>query len=180
MKLLEKFFLPDTYAENVFSVDLDALKEKGIQLILCDIDNTLVAHDDPHPDHRARAFIEKVRKAGMECFLISNNRKKRVSGFAEKCGAKYYYSSLKPLKRQYKRILREHGFKIEEVAVIGDQLLTDIFGGKRMKFYTVLTAPLYTKDIFYTKINRLAEKVIYLMFEKQGKIRQGEYYGEIL
>ncbi len=180
MKLLDKFFLPDTYAESVFSVNLDALKEKGIQLILCDIDNTLVAHDDPHPDSRAKAFMNKVHLAGMDFLLISNNRKKRVSAFAEKCGAKYYYSSLKPLKRQYRRILKEQSVKSSEVAVIGDQLLTDILGGKRMGFYTVLTSPLYTKDIVYTKVNRFAESIIYLIFERQGKLKRGEYYGEIL
>lgn len=178
--MLEKFFLPDTYAKSVFSVNLDALKEKGIRLILCDIDNTLVAHDDPHPDQRAKAFMDKVHLSGMELFLISNNRKKRVSAFAEKCGANYYYSSLKPLKRQYQRILREQGYSYSEVAVIGDQLLTDILGGKRMHFYTVLTAPLYTKDIFYTKVNRVAERIIYSIFERQGKLKRGEYYGEIL
>ena len=180
MNLLEKYFLPDTYAENVFSVDLNALKDKGIKLILCDIDNTLVAHDDPHPDTRAKAFMERVNEAGMDFLLISNNNQKRVSVFADKCGAKYYYSSLKPLKRQYKRILKDTGMKHSEVAVIGDQLLTDILGGKRMKLYTVLTSPLYTKDIFYTKINRMGERLVYLIFEKQGKLKRGEYYGEIL
>ncbi|MBQ7889595.1 MAG: YqeG family HAD IIIA-type phosphatase [Erysipelotrichaceae bacterium] len=178
--LLEKFFLPDTYAENVFHIDLQALKNKGIKLILCDIDNTLVAHDDPHPDHNARAFMKCAEDAGMELFLISNNTQKRVSGFADKCGAKYYYSSLKPLKRQYKRILRDTGFHAGEVAVIGDQLLTDILGGKRMHFYTVLCAPLYTKDIIYTRITRLVENIVYAVLKKQGKLKRGEYYGEIL
>lgn len=178
--MLEKLFLPDTYAKNVFSVNLDALKERGITLILCDIDNTLVAFDDPHPDEFARKFIQKASLAGIDIVLISNNTRKRVSGFAEQCGAQYYYSSLKPLKRQYKVILQEKKRKISEVAVIGDQLLTDICGGKRMKFYTILTSPLYTRDIIYTRITRLAETMIYLVFEKQKKLIKGEYYGEIL
>ena len=180
MNLLERYFLPDTYAKNVFSVDLEALKQKGIKLILCDVDNTLVAFDDPHPDEFARAFIKKVRDSGLEVFLISNNTQKRVGGFAQKCGADYYYSSLKPLKRQYKRILKDTQLQPCEVAVLGDQLLTDICGGKRMKLYTVLTSPLYTKDIIYTKVTRLVEQIIYTVFEKQGKLKRGEYYGEIL
>ena len=180
MDLLERYFLPDSYAKNVFSVDLHALRKRGIELILCDIDNTLVAFDDPHPDEFARKFIAKVHEAGMQVVLISNNTQKRVSGFADQCSAKYYYSSLKPLKRQYRRILKETGLSADEVAVLGDQLLTDICGGKRMHFYTVLTSPLYTKDIIYTKITRIVENMIYFVFEKQGKLRKGEYYGEIL
>ena len=180
MDLLERYFLPDSYAKNVFSVNLDALKKRGIQLILCDIDNTLVAFDDPHPDEFARRFITKVQESGMDVVLISNNTQKRVSGFADQIGAKYYYSSLKPLKRQYKRILKEYDLSCNQVAVIGDQLLTDICGGKRMKMHTVLTSPLYTKDIIYTKITRIVENMIYFVFEKQGKLSRGEYYGEIL
>ena len=159
---------------------LQILKNRGIFLILCDIDNTLVAYDDAHPDERAKAFIEKVHQAQMDVVLISNNTKKRVSGFAELCQAEYYYSSLKPLKRQYKRILKEKSLRIDQVAIIGDQLLTDIWGGKRMKFYTVLTSPLYTKDIIYTKITRIAENMIYWIFDRQKKLKRGEYYGEIL
>ena len=180
MNLLERYFLPDSYAKNVFSVDLSALKARGIQLILWDIDNTLVAYDDPHPDQFAREFIAKVHESGMKVVLISNNTQKRVSAFADKCGAEYYYSSLKPLKRQYRRILKEYDLSFEQVAVIGDQLLTDICGGKRMHIYTVLTSPLYTKDIIYTKITRIVENMIYFVFEKQGKLIKGEYYGEIL
>ena len=85
MNLLERYFLPDSYAKNVFSVDLSALKARGIQLILCDIDNTLVAYDDPHPDQFAREFIAKVHESGMKVVLISNNTQKRVSAFADKC-----------------------------------------------------------------------------------------------
>jgi predicted HAD superfamily phosphohydrolase YqeG len=76
--------------------------------------------------------------------------------------------------------LKEYELSSDQVAVIGDQLLTDICGGKRMRIYTVLTSPLYTKDIIYTKITRIVENMIYFVFEKQGKLIKGEYYGEIL
>lgn len=178
--MLEKYFLPDTYAENVFAVDLKALKNEGIRLILCDIDNTLAAFDDVCPDERAKSFMKKVEQEGMQFLLISNNTKKRVRAFADRCNAGYYYSSTKPLKYQYKRILKEHHLSKSEVAVIGDQLLTDILGGKRMCFYTILTSPLTTSDIIYTKVTRIAERMIYFIFEKQGKLKRGEYYGKIL
>lgn len=178
--MLKMLFLPDTYAENVFQVNLEALKNKGIKLILCDIDNTLAAYDDPCPDQRAREFIERVVYAGMDVVLISNNTQTRVGAFAKKVNAKYYYSSLKPLKRQYKRILNEFGLQASEAAVIGDQLLTDILGGKRMKLYTVLTDPLVTRDIIYTRVTRIPERLVYWMMKKQGILKKGEYYGEIL
>lgn len=38
----------------------------------------------------------------------------------------------------YKKVLRDTGLQPEQCAVIGDQLLTDILGGNRMHFVTIL------------------------------------------
>ena len=52
-----KLFTPDYYVESYRAVDLDALYKRGIRLLVCDIDNTLVAHDCAKPDNDVRAFI---------------------------------------------------------------------------------------------------------------------------
>ena len=44
------------------------------------------------------------------------------------------------------------GIKKEEAVVIGDQLLTDIFGGNRKGLHTILVVPVATSDAFYHEI----------------------------
>ncbi|MGL4952914.1 MAG: HAD hydrolase-like protein, partial [Culicoidibacterales bacterium] len=52
-----------------------------------------------------------------------------------------------------------------KIANIGDQLLTDVFGGKLMGFHTILVQPLIAKDNIYASPSRLIEKFVAIDFE---------------
>ena len=52
-----KLFAPKKYIRDFRSVDVNALKNDGICLIICDIDNTLVAHDEKHPNEDVKGFV---------------------------------------------------------------------------------------------------------------------------
>lgn len=58
--------------------------------------------------------------------------------------------------------------KKEETVVIGDQLLTDVLGGNRSGFYTILVVPVAQSDGFATKLNRMIERRIMGWFRKKG------------
>ena len=59
----------------------------------------------------------------------------------------------------------------EEAVVIGDQLLTDVFGGNRSGFHTILVVPVAQTDGFSTKFNRFVERRILNWFRKKGMIQ---------
>ena len=61
-----KLFTPDYYVESYRTLDLERLKRHGIRVLVCDIDNTLAAHDEPLPDAQAIAFVRRVRDAGIQ------------------------------------------------------------------------------------------------------------------
>lgn len=50
--------------------------------------------------------------------------------------------------------------KNENIAVIGDQLLTDVYGANRCNMYSILVEPMKAKDIFVTRFNRIIERKI--------------------
>lgn len=77
-------------------------------------------------------------------------------------------------------MMRELNYPSSQIAVLGDQLLTDMLGANRMKFYTILTKPVAQKDLTCTKVNRIFENLIFAMLEKQGKLKRGEYDDKIL
>ena len=72
-----KLFTPDYYVESYRALDVERLKQHGIRLLVCDIDNTLAAHDEPLPDDAAKAFVKRVRDAGIQVVFISNNKRER-------------------------------------------------------------------------------------------------------
>lgn len=171
-----KLFYPKVYVQNFLDVNVEKLKKLGIKLIVCDIDNTLVAHDIAHPDEQVKAFIQRVQAAGLEIYLVSNNHYDRVSTFAKSLNVPCYPFAKKPLKKTYRQILKDAKVRPNEVAALGDQLLTDVLGANRMGIYPMLTQPLVQKDLKVTKINRTFENMIYRQLERKNLLKKGEYY----
>ena len=66
--------------------------------------------------------------------------------------------------------------KPSQIATVGDQLLTDIWGSNRMEFTSILVNPMGTTDYALTKINRLIEPFIYNKLEKRELLRKGNYF----
>lgn len=170
-----KLFNPKKYVKDFRYVDLNDLKKHNIKLIICDIDNTLVAHDESHPNEDVLAFVRRVKEAGFDFCLISNNFNDRVTIFAKDLNVPTYPMAKKPLKLTYKKIVKEMGYQSHEIASIGDQIMTDVLGGNRMKIYTILTSPLVERDIASTKINRKFENIVFKLLAKKGYLVKGEF-----
>ena len=72
------------------------------------------------------------------------------------------------------RYAENHNIKNKEMAIIGDQLFTDIKGAKRFGCYSILVDPINNDEHIFTKINRLRE----LRLQKKMKdFERGKYYG---
>ena len=72
-------YVPDLLVDKLDDINLLTLKEKGINYLLVDVDNTLVDLRSEEPTSSALIFLEKARDNGIHVILISNNFKKRVS-----------------------------------------------------------------------------------------------------
>ena len=172
--MLQKYY-PFEYVESVFSIDYQKLYRMGYRGILFDVDNTLVPHDVALPDEKAVQFIRGMQEAGIRVVFISNNVEERVETFAKGLQADCYPFAMKPLPKTYRRMLKEQGVDKKEVAVVGDQLMTDILGANLMGLHTVLTAPVVTRDLSFTKFNRFFENIVFRLLQITGRLRKGEY-----
>lgn len=172
---MRKIFTPDYYIKSYKNLNIDRLRQQQIKVLVCDIDNTLVAHDEAYPDEHVKAFIQRVKDAGIQVVLVSNNVKERVETFAKELDVKTYPFAKKPLKITYLKMMKDCGCKSKEIAVLGDQLLTDMLGANRVGFYTILTHPVAQKDLTCTKINRVVENMVFGLLKAQGKLQKGEF-----
>ena len=84
--------------------------------------------------------------------------------------------SLKPLKFKYKKILKIYEYQDTEIACIGDQLMTDIYGANRMNFTSILVDKLNEEDFAITHFNRYLENKILNSYTKKGIFERGKYY----
>lgn len=163
-------FLPNEYVKSIFDIQPETLKEKGIQGIITDLDNTLVAWDVEHATSEVIEWFKLMKEHDIKITIISNNNVDRVSVFSEPLDTPFIYSARKPLKRAFKKVQKNMNLKKEEIVVIGDQVLTDVLGGNSAGLYTILVVPIVQTDGKITRFNRRIERIILKKLRKQGKI----------
>lgn len=170
--MIEKF-IPKVYCKDVFKINYVKLKEKGINLLIFDLDNTLSLIDEDVPSIKIKGLINKLAK-DFQVLIASNNNSKRVKKFCNDLNCKYISFSLKPLKKIAYFVKKNYNLLFNEIAIIGDQLVTDIFFGNRCGMYTILVDPKGLNDLKITSLNRYIEEKI----KKKISFKKGVYYEE--
>ena len=162
------FLLPDEFVNSVFEITPEKLHAKGIKGIITDLDNTLVEWDRPDATEEIAVWIEELKAAGIRVIIASNNHEERVKRFAEPLGIPYIHRAKKPLGHAYYAGLVHLKLQRHEVAMVGDQLLTDVMGAKRQKLYTFLVRPVAQSDGFVTLFNRFVERRVFNDLKRKG------------
>lgn len=152
---------PDLHVKSIYDIDLDMLKNRSIYCLIMDIDNTLTPWNSSDISDELGKWVKGARDEGFKICLLSNNGPKRVERLSVKLGVSYIYNAAKPRRRSYQKALDIMGVTYDHAAVIGDQLLTDILGGKRMGMFTILVDPIDEREFIGTKIMRWLEKVLF-------------------
>jgi uncharacterized protein len=164
------YFLPDQHVKSIFDITPESLKEKGVKGIITDLDNTLVEWDRPNATPKLIEWFENMKKHQILVTIVSNNNEERVKFFADPLVTPYIYRARKPMTKAFDKAVKDMGLKKEDTVVIGDQLLTDVLGGNRGGYHTILVVPVAKTDGLVTKFNRTVERRILDWFRKKGKL----------
>lgn len=160
---------PSLYLDSVKNINPTLLKKNNIKGLILDVDNTLIDYYRNLVDG-AEKWCEELKNEGIKCIILSNsNKRSKVEEVAEKLNIDYIMFAKKPLKSGFKRALSKLELKPEEVAVVGDQLFTDVIGAKRMNMFSILVKQVDEKDIFITKLKRPIENAIIKKYLEKGK-----------
>lgn len=165
-----KRFLPNQHVKSIYDITPKALKARGIKGIITDLDNTLVAWDEPNATPQLFEWLKQMQEAGIHLTIVSNNSERRVRAFSEPLDIPFISKARKPLTRAFQKAVMEMGLYKEDVVVVGDQLLTDVLGGNRLGVHTILVVPVAQSDGFMTRINRRMERFILGIMRKNGLI----------
>ncbi len=168
-------FIPDLYQKNIYDIDYEKLKKKGIKCLLFDLDNTIVAVNEDVPSKKVKELFLYLER-DFKVIIVSNSNQKRLIPFKEGLNVDVAASSRKPSRKKYLKIMDIYGFKKHEIAAIGDQLLTDILGANRIGITSILVNQIGEYEKFGTKINRFFEGFIRRSFKKKKILIKGDYY----
>ncbi len=165
------YLKPSAYLTSIKEIDLDSLKEQGIKLIICDLDNTLVPHFTKFPTKQAVDFVKEVKEKGLKFILVSNNTKKRVSFFSEKLGLDDYIASAKkPFPWAIRRAIKRMGVKAHETVIIGDMIITDTLAANWIHTESILVQPLIDPERGLDRILSWFENKVFKRLSKENLI----------
>ena len=135
--------LPHWTGGSIFDIDPAALARRGITLLLADLDNTLAPYGVPEPSDRVRAWNSALEQAGVTLFVLSNNRHpQRPERFAHALGVPFLGHAGKPKPGGFLRAMERMGRTPAQTAIVGDQIFTDILGGRNAGVFTLLVEPI--------------------------------------
>ena len=156
-----KKLYPNIYLKKVEDITIETLIKNKIKLLILDVDNTLIDYYKNLSDNVIN-WAKEMKGQGTKLYILSNtNNEEKVKAVAKKLDIKYKHFAMKPLKRGFKYIQKETNIKPENIAVVGDQIFTDVLGGNRSRMFTILVDPIDDKkDYWYTAWKRPIENKI--------------------
>ena len=124
-------YFPTKYFDNISEITPEQLIGNGIEGIILDLDNTIIDKkgiEVPNFD----IWKDKILESGIKIVVVTNNfLKKRIEKITNKYNLEYILFARKPNTKALVKAKEIMGIeKNENVAVIGDQVFTDVLRRK--------------------------------------------------
>lgn len=165
--LIIRSLAPDLFVASILDIPLQDLVSQKKKGIIFDLDNTITEWNNPEIKADVLQWFNRLESYGITACLVSNNKGPRVMEAAEKLGIPYVAKATKPRRKAFRKAIAALRTTPEETVMVGDQIFTDIFGGNRMGLFTILVAPISSKEFFGTRITRQVERVVLKMLNIQ-------------
>lgn len=157
------FIKPDYNLKSIYDINLEELKQKGINAILFDLDSTLMASKTAQYDEKTLSWLDNVRKDFFIAVVSNNHNSVYIEKVKKVTDFPIVFTAKKPDTKAAKEFMNKNNLKAETTAFVGDRPLTDTLCGKRLGCTTILVDSI-SADIekpivrFVRKLERLTVK----------------------
>ncbi len=152
------FNKPNYVFNSISDISIDFLEKEGIKALILDLDNTLTTHNNPIPKPEIKAWLDDMKSQRFEMIIVSNNRYERVKPFADVLGLPFVPDGKKPLSKGYNEACKRLGLDKSQIAAVGDQIFTDVWGCKLAGIRSIFTYPIEYETGFWFRVKRTLEK----------------------
>lgn len=158
------------YISRLELIDLEELRRDGIRFLILDRDNTCMPRDTMAVPPAVQAWFAEAHRMGFSTCLVSNNfHGASVEATAASLGCSAIHHAMKPAPFAIRRALAREGAAAGESVLVGDQVFTDVVAGNLAGVRTILVRPLSRRDLWYTQILRIFERLVL-----RGHVFEGE------
>ncbi len=158
-----RLLLPREVLARLELVTPEFLQARGLRGLMLDIDNTLVPHKEAGDPEALRVWLEPLRAAGIELRLVSNALPDRIARFSQALEVPAVGSGRtagKPFPAAFRTAIKEMNLLPSQVAMIGDQVFSDVLGANLVGAYPILVRPLSNNALPHTRLARSLERLV--------------------
>ncbi len=141
-----KVFVPDLKLDSIYDIKPELLSRKNIRLLLMDLDNTISPYSGSEPSESLTRWKEELLSAGVGLHIVSNTKTDRAKRFAGLWGVPYVDCAKKPFSDTIEKIIAKMGGKLEETALVGDQIFTDVWAANRAGILSIAVKPIELRN----------------------------------
>ncbi len=117
---------PNTYVTSVKEITIELLNKNNIKGLLLDVDNTLIDFDLKILEG-SKDWINSLKENNFKlCILSNTNKIEKVKMVAKELNIPYINFAKKPLKKGFKKGAELLKLQPNQIAVVGDQIMTDV------------------------------------------------------
>lgn len=162
---------PNLVLQSLLDLSIEQLHAQQIRGLILDLDNTIIPWDSPHLPPAFLNYIQHLQQHDFRICLLSNNSTRRVRDVARKLQLPFIARAFKPSRNGFQQAIRLLELPPSSIAVVGDQLYTDVLGGNRCGAFTVWVKPLNTREFIGTKLTRQLEKLTIKLLVAKGLLK---------
>ena len=141
--------IPDYSFHALTDISADFLTERGIQLLMLDMDNTISPYGVTEPDEETRIWADNIKAAGIELYIVSNSKcPGRTEQFAKELSIGYIKAAGKPKPGALNKVMCIKELLPEQCALAGDQIYTDTIAANLAGVTSLLVYPIKFTNIF--------------------------------
>ncbi len=140
--------LPRVILPALTDVDLQALQNRGIRLLMLDFDNTIVPYTTNVPTEKMRKWLDAAKNSEIQICVVSNSKRSRVVDFCKAQNIPCITHAKKPTAKGIRRCMDRFGLKPEACALAGDQIYTDVLGANCAGVRSILVKSIDNHNIW--------------------------------
>lgn len=134
-----KSAVPKYEYEKISDISVEDLRAMGVKGVGIDIDNTTAYDSTLTVFSGVKDWVKTVQDAGIKVIIISNTYSLRAKIISKKIGhIPYIAMARKPMTKNFFLAAKKLGIQVNELAMIGDQLFTDILGANSAGAISIL------------------------------------------
>lgn len=124
------------------------LQKHGVGVLLMDFDNTIVPYTCDVPTEAVSAWLKTMNESDIQLCVVSNTKKGRAVRFCKEHGIDCITHARKPFQKGIREALRRYGDCDTKIALVGDQIFTDVLGANCGGIISILVKPIHLHNVW--------------------------------